>query len=430
MQRNLQLQQLVRVMENRAIARHGVFLSGLPSTGKTTALEKALEGATMVAAVDCNEAFTLRLFMEQILNQLSGIVPSVDNNYSSVKCLDLAEFVHLLTETLTVRQDGAIIVLDHVEALMDLNCPTLLPLLLKLPELTNNVNVTVMMVSNRPWDDFIAYSSSLCPIMIHFPAYTRDEALSIIADLDCPPEESKDFFRMFVDLIYTVFHVPCRHLGELRHVVALLFPKFVEPVRLGKATKTQTSKLFGLVQSHIKDALHSLYLREISTLEWEKRHSLGDESLVHPTGALRMFDLPFYTKFILIASFLASYNPPRLDQRFFGKGREDKKQRITKKGSVNNGSKLRQQLLGPKAFLVERMLAIFYSIIDDQVDAGFNVHSQISTLVSLRLLVRATQLDNLDAAKCKCNASFAFVRHVGRSVRFDLAKYLFDFVDQ
>jgi origin recognition complex subunit 5 len=38
---------------------------------------------------------------------------------------------------------------------------------------------------------------------------------------------------------------------------------------------------------------------------------------------------------------------------------------------------MRQQLLGPKAFPVERMLAIFYSIIDDKLDDAIDIPVQV-----------------------------------------------------
>jgi origin recognition complex subunit 5 len=39
------------------------------------------------------------------------------------------------------------------------------------------------------------------------------------------------------------------------------------------------------------------------------------------------FDLPYYTKFLLIASYLASYNPPRFDVRYFAKAGDEKRKR-------------------------------------------------------------------------------------------------------
>jgi hypothetical protein len=39
---------------------------------------------------------------------------------------------------------------------------------------------------------------------------------------------------------------------------------------------------------------------------------------------------------------------------------------------------MRQQLLGPKAFPVERMLAIFYSIIDEKLDDAIDIPVQVN----------------------------------------------------
>ncbi|KAJ2999847.1 Origin recognition complex subunit 5 [Globomyces sp. JEL0801] len=110
------------------------------------------------------------------------------------------------------------------------------------------------------------------------------------------------------------------------------------------------------------------------------RHRPYFESVSQPYFSYidtKRMDLPHYTKFLVMASFLASYNPARLDKRFFTRGGEGKT-RVGKKGGVNNGSKLRQQLLGPKSFTVERMIAIFYSIIDDDdLRATFDIHTQV-----------------------------------------------------
>lgn len=158
--------------------------------------------------------------------------------------------------------------------------------------------------------------------------------------------------------------------------------------------------------------------------------------IFHPSYLeIDVFDLPYYTKFILIASFLASYNPPRLDMRYFAKvsnqgGKMTKRSKIAaakKNGHDNMGSKLRQQLLGPKPFPIERMLAIFYSILDEEVEENVNVHTQIASLVSLRMLQRVTPMDKLDSIKCKCNVSYEMIKALAKSTRFEIDKYLFDF---
>lgn len=138
--------------------------------------------------------------------------------------------------------------------------------------------------------------------------------------------------------------------------------------------------------------------------------------------------MPYMTKFLVIASFLASYNPQKYDARFFTRGGEGKK-KVGKKGGVHNGALYRNQLNGPCTFAVERMLAIFYSILEQDCKMSFDIHSQIATCVSLKLLVRVSAVNRLDMMRCKCNVSFPFVKAISKSVRFDIVKFLFDWVD-
>jgi hypothetical protein len=63
---------------------------------------------------------------------------------------------------------------------------------------------------------------------------------------------------------------------------------------------------------------------------------------------------------------------------------------------------MRQQLLGPKAFPVERMLAIFYSIIDDKLDDAIDIPVQVkicdvpSTSNILKSLLLTLHFNSLD----------------------------------
>ena len=84
------------------------------------------------------------------------------------------------------------------------------------------------------------------------------------------------------------------------------------------------------------------------------------------------FDLPYYAKFFLIAAYLASYNPAKADRRLFVKnhGKERKKKRKQQK-------KQAEQLLGPKPFPLDRLLAIFYAIIEEDVNLTADLLSQV-----------------------------------------------------
>ncbi|KAG0296607.1 Origin recognition complex subunit 5 [Linnemannia gamsii] len=349
------------------------------------------------------------------------------------------------------------LVLDRAERLRD-TAPTLIPVLMRLQELTGR-NICVILITTIVWEKFRSKTGGYEPIVLNFPQYTKSETAAILKG-DLPEGEDLDLFMRFVDLVYDVFQRNCKDLNEIRHLVALLFPLYVKPVKEGKIQKHEGLKLHRHIQAYFVEAMDKLYLREISSTEWSDRTlsaasgSLsggsgagagagghvsgapgGDRALTTALDVQNVFDLPYYTKFILIASFLASYNPPRLDMRYFAKvsnqgGKMTKRSKIAaakKNGHDNMGSKLRQQLLGPKPFPIERMLAIFYSILDEEVEENVNVHTQIASLVSLRMLQRVTPMDKLDSIKCKCNVSYEMIKALAKSTRFEIDKYLFDF---
>ena len=62
-----------------------------------------------------------------------------------------------------------------------------------------------------------------------------DELLEIMT-LDCPQEYPVDFYRNYLNLLLSVFHIACRSLNELRHLALLNFPKYVKPIETGECT--------------------------------------------------------------------------------------------------------------------------------------------------------------------------------------------------
>ncbi|KAI1315726.1 Origin recognition complex subunit 5 [Mortierella claussenii] len=363
------------------------------------------------------------------------------------------------------QHDTRYIVLDRAERLRD-TAPNLIPVLMRLQELTGR-NICVILITTIVWEKFRSKTGGYEPIILNFPQYTKDKLRSTIAILerDLPEGQDRELYMRFVDLVYDVFQRNCKDLNEIRHLVALLFPLYIKPVKEGKIQKHEGLKLHRHIQAYFVEALDKLYLREISSMEWSDRtlstvsgsghgrhdrpggpadlgstrsisSAAGSErALMNAVDVQNTFDLPYFTKFILIASFLASYNPPRLDMRYFAKvsnqgGKMTKRAKVSaakRHGHDALGSKLRQQLLGPKTFPIERMLAIFYSILDEEVEENVNVHTQVASLVSLRLLQRITPMDKLDSIKCKCNVSYDMIKALARSTKFDIDKYLYDF---
>ncbi|MEQ2293541.1 Origin recognition complex subunit 5, partial [Ameca splendens] len=283
-------------------------------------------------------------------------------------------------------------------------------------------NVSVILLSEIVWDKFRPNTGCFEPLLLHFPDYSKGELQQILST-DQHPSYSAEFYSSYINMLLGVFYPICRDLRELRHLAALNFSKFCEPVAAGKVKETDTHKLWKYIEPHLKKAMQTVYLREVSSLQWEQMEE-------HETGALRGLsahthvELPYYSKFLLIAAYLASYNPARTDKRFFLKHHG----KIRKTNFLKKNEKTSNHLLGPKPFPLDRLLAVFYSVVDSRVAPTASIFSQISSLVTLQLLTLVSHDDQLDTPKYKCAVSLDFISAISRTVNFDIVKYLYDFL--
>ncbi|KAL7316453.1 hypothetical protein PS15m_005540 [Mucor circinelloides] len=410
-----------------------IFIYGPPSTGKTTLTTEFFKPHG--AYVNCVECFTPRLLFEHSLDKLIQHKPTHTNGYTTTRKIDnVQQFVKAIREHFRQDKKTRYLILDRAERIRDMT-GTILPVLLRLSELTE-CNICVVFISNIVFEKFRVKGGSMEPYLIRFSEYTREDTLAIL-QLDFRPttvdnvDLDDDFYAGFLELIYSIFCHNCKDINELRYFASLLFPVYIQPLKDGTVLPTEKAKLFKHAQPYFSEATEKLYLREISSAEWTRETKDLDSAARH-MGRSKEVELPFYSRFLLIAAYLASYNPPRFDVRYFAKSTNEatKKKRGggTRKTAADKlGGKMRQQLLGPKAFPVERMLAIFYSIVDETLEDTVDIQLQITSLTTLRLLVRTTAMDRLDGAKYKCNVNFEFIRNVAKTVRFEVDKYLYDF---
>lgn len=403
------------------------FVYGHTATGKTYVIQTLLETCKFPhIIVNCVECFSSRMLFEQILNQLQGNWLSSENEcLPYLRCNTLNEFVLLFKQV--VREQNLLdqtvyIVLDNAEQLREMDA-NLLPGFLRFQELAET-NVTVIFISEIVWEKFRPNTGCFEPLTLYFPDYSIDDILKILSR-DYPPEFSADFYMSYINILLGVFYTVCRDLKELRHLAAINFPKFCEPVQKGDVSEEDTRRLWRNIEPHLKKAMQTVYLREISSSQWERLQQ-DDEDSGHLKGlsAHAHVELPYYSKFLLIAAYLSSYNPARTDKRFFMKHHG----KIKKSSFLKKHEKTSNHLLGPKPFPLDRLLAIFYSIVDSRVTPSANVFSQITTLVALQLLTQVGHDDQLDGPKYKCTASLDFIRAIARTVNFDIVRYLYDFL--
>nr|XP_002740279.1 PREDICTED: origin recognition complex subunit 5-like [Saccoglossus kowalevskii] len=409
-------------------AYSSIFIYGHTASGKSAVITTILQTLQLPhAIVNCVECYTQRLLYEHILNQVGDVIPSPDNNYSCyARCDNMNDFVRLLKNLIEEKELGSrtlFIVLDKAERLRDMDA-NILPALLRLQELSN-CNICVILISEIVLEKFRTGTGFHEPFVLHFPDYSKDEMLEIISH-DCPSDYSPSFYISYVNLLMSIFYMVCRDLNELRHLAQLNFPKYIEPILKGEATVENAPKLWRNIQPHLQKALQTIYLREVSSAQWEKyqlENVEGAGSLPNLLSLRSSVELPYYSKYLLIAAYLASYNPTRTDKRFFSKHHGK-----INKHKLKKTEKISFQLLGPKPFPLERLMAIFYSIVEGKVAPTANIFSQISSLVSLHLVSHVSSDDQLDSAKYKCTVSLDFIRSIARTVNFDVVRYLYDFV--
>ncbi|KAI8620407.1 origin recognition complex subunit 5 C-terminus-domain-containing protein [Chytriomyces sp. MP71] len=426
-------EQQIRLLSNLTQMTSSVptsaYIYGLPATGKTTLAKHIFSRQQhRLAFVDVVSVFTQTLLFDAILSCLAPIKLREE----LPKCDSVSQFAAALASLLAHDPAPRFIVLDNAEWLRALGTNTMLVAgLLRISEMSKT-NVCVILISNLEWIRFKESVECNDPaLFVYFPAYTRAETRAILA-LDCPDDEKEDpqFFMQFVDLAMQVLQKPCRDLNELRHLVALLFVKYREPVLTGKLARNETAKLYSYAQSYFKEVIDKLYIRKISSSEWANSSTSSARVATQQLSALDTLDmdLPYNTLYLLLASFIASYNPKGLDVRFFARAGEKRKGKKSGREKKTTSAKLRQQLLGPKPFPLERMLAIFYRIKEDahpdvELESLVDIQMQVTGLISRGLLLRMSAPGRIEEVRLKCNVGMEVAFGVAGRMRFELVRY-------
>lgn len=424
--RRKQVEQLATLVGHEThLAYPCIFINGPSATGKTAVVKSFLKTLKLPHAwINCIEAYTPRLLMESVLNQISEVIPSPDNDFNGYcVCLNMSDFVLFLKEIITEKELDLVtvyLVFDNSERLREMP-PTFLAALLRLHEITE-LNISILLLSQIIWEKFRNGLSFYEPFQISFPQYSKDETVSIL-ERDCPSEIGLDCYRHYINLVLSVFFMVTRNLQELRYLAMSNFSKYYEPVTLGEANETDVRKLWRNIEPDLRKSLNTVYLRETNVSDAASKHS----QMNNPIYEIRAnVELPFFSKFLLIAAYIASYNPPGSDKRFFMKNTGKVYKR---KSGVRKSALVNQHQKGPKMFPLCRLLSIFYVIVEEKVSPNATLMSQISNLVSLRLLAVSNGTDHpLSSPKYKCLVNLDFIRSISSTVRFDIVSYLFDFV--
>lgn len=429
-----------------------LFLSGSLGTGKSLCLDSVLRQLSYkYVTVDCIECYSPKIIFQSIL---SGF----ENEDNDVKCDSMLEFLNCLSrlENSHKSYKPIVIVFDRAERLRSMD-HNIMGALLRLRELCN-LNICTVFITHLIYENFYFKMGVREPIKLYFPSYNKEELFKIIFlhqksyichllenyqvdDMIRIELEKPELFANFLNAFLSVFYRPCRDLIELQHMAQVNFVKYCEPIIKKEIQAQDLSKLWRHISPILKTSLELLYLRISNSKpstqspgkeNTDQAYSFNIENtlkqeLTSTKTFAQSFELPYYAKYLLIAAYLASYNPPKEDKRLFMKNHGKQRKRLQQvRAKAKISEKLNTQL-GPKVFTLDRLLAIFYAILEEKIGLTSNLLAQIATLVELKLISGGKEID-LDTAKYKCIVGYDFISAVAETVGFNVKKYLYDFI--
>lgn len=426
-----------------------IFMSGSMATGKSLCVDSVLQYLDYKSVIiDCIECYTQKVMYETILS-------SFEEDDTDVRCDTMLDLINGLNR-LQNGYEPIVLVFDRAERLRNMD-QTMLPALLSLREHCN-LNICTIFITHLVYENFYFKMGVREPIKLYFPNYNKEELFKIIflhqksfihylltnyvVDDHIKIElEKPELFANFLNAFLSVFYRPCRDLIELQHMARVNFVKYCEPIIRNEIQATDLTKLWRHISPILKASMELLYLRisnsKSTSLSPGKENSSSytqsnlestlKEELTSTKTFAQSFELPYYAKYLLIAAYLASYNPPKEDKRLFMKNHGKQRKRLQQ---VRAKAKITEKLntqLGPKVFTLDRLLAIFYAILEEKIGLTSNLLAQIATLVELKLIAGGKEID-LDAAKYKCIVGYDFISAVAQTVGFNVRKYLYDFM--
>lgn len=327
-------------------------------------------------------------------------------------------------------------------------------------------NLSIIVTTTLPLTPSVLHSSSTS--FLHFPSYTRAELLAILGahppkifpeppslekfpdyTPDVAAEDDEWLWGRFLQAVYDSL---AKHTG--RDVVSFkscamrLWRPFVEPVLAGQFGTRDFSRLM-VNRRHLFQLEDSVLDRIISSTEDLSSKDTTASAMPPATPSkkkpanMTAHTLPYYTTHMLIAAYLASYNPSRTDVTYFMKHTDKRKNKrraptaasfsVTGKRSGSKHRKISRHLLTPSPFTLDRLLAIFRALLDGTVPQVADLYTQVATLTSMRLLVRAGGAGSNDAleggGRWRVSFGWEYARALGRSVNVEVGEYLVGGVD-
>ncbi|KAF2640652.1 hypothetical protein P280DRAFT_480166 [Massarina eburnea CBS 473.64] len=459
--RDSQIQQLAALYSQHLPSPPLLVAHGLTATGKTSIIKSYLRlSALPFAVVNSRECITGRHLLERIaaacLDALDEFGDEAVDRRPYARTENLSSLAVNLQRMLEAR-GKFVLVLDGIDKQREAP-PTLMAALGRFGEMIPNLSI--ILISTLPLTHLIYTPSTP---HIHFTPYPRSSLLTILSAsppkiFPTPPstdqfpdytpdlalEDDAWLWGRFTSAVYdSLTKHTGRDLDSFRAAAHKLWRPFVEPVVQGTFGTRDFSRL--MVNRRVlfqgEEGVLDRIVASESTLADTTSASAAGLGSATPLAAKRRLrtlahDLPYYTTHLLIAAYLASYNPSRTDVTYFMKHTDKRKNRRrtgAPGGTKSKHRKISRHLLTPSPFGLDRLLAIFRALLDGGVPQVADLYTQIATLTSMRLLIRAGGAGSADVldpgTKWRVNFSWEYARSLGRTVNIEVGEYLVGGVD-
>ncbi|KAF2118782.1 origin recognition complex subunit Orc5 [Lophiotrema nucula] len=455
--REFQLRQLAALYSPQLPSPSLLVAHGLTATGKSSIIKLYLSLSGLAhAVVSSRECITGRHLLERTT---SSCLDALDEHYDEtndrrpyVRTENISALAVNLAKMLEGREKF-VLVLDGIDRQREMP-HTLLPALGRFGELIPNLSIILITTLAQN----LALHKPGVP-HLYFPPYPRAAVVEILSlnppkifleppSLDLYPDYTTDVAAeddawLWNRFLGAVWESLSKHTGRdlvsFRNTSMRIWRDFVKPVVDGTFGTRDFSRLM-VNRKHlfqIDDAVLDRLITSSSTTTQTNGVISVNSSRAAVKRNTIQHSLPYYTTHLLIAAYLASYNPSRTDTTYFMKHtdkRKNKRKVRTDAGvSKSKHRRISRHLLTPSPFPLDRLLAIFRSLLEGPVPQLADLGTQIATLTSLRLLVRVGGVgtgDALDAgAKWRVGFGWEWVRGLGRGVGIEVGEYLVGGVD-
>ncbi|KAI9774908.1 MAG: hypothetical protein M1840_000124 [Geoglossum simile] len=434
--RELQIRQLASLFTPGIPSPSSVVVYGLEATGKSVIVKSVLNAVrTDHTVIRVQECITVRHLLERTVVACEDAIASTLHDdlgrVATGRCENVSVLAVQLEQLLRRTTQKLVLVFDGVDRQREAP-PTLLPALARLGELIPNLCIVFIVTAPRQ-----RFLGTVGIPYIHFTPYTKDQSIHVLSKNPCPifpkglpepdgdenlsdyGEEAEDSLWVWTRFCSAVWDSMSR--GAARDIVSFralaekLWRPFVQPIVDGTYGTRDFSKLMVLKRPLFQ------------TERWLVQGIV--EGAEEGVALKHTHDLAYYSKYLLCAAYLASYNPARLDPIYFMKSSEKKRKRKGgggASGRVAKHRKIQRKLLGPQAFVMERMLAIFHAILPHNIISTADIYTQIATLASLRLLVRTSNTADVlePQTKWRVNIGWEYARQLARSVGFEIENHI------